>query len=960
MATKFETYRAESRYKRQPLNSSSKLKTLDQLLNEARAVKERRALEEQYRFEIANQQQAITEQEQQQEQTNQPTNQKWYDRIIPTIQESFGRLGQGFGSSIEGMSDAQLNLADTIQYNLLKAKIGFYDILGNKSKARMYDIQANAINDITSLNKPSATPDEKMFVVGTKIEEKSKTFANKYDQASYLKGIGQEVAVSVGSMLPSITLGMVSGGALGLPSLGLQAFGGSSEQALEEGATINQATAYGALSSAKEVITEKLVGGGLGKLTGYTGMLDNVLGKVVTTKFGKLAVDILGEGLEEALAEGLEPTIKGITYDKTAFKDYGDEEYWKGVGQAAIIGGLTGAIFDGANAVIRKGTNADVKDIVKEYEHLDKVEQAKTQDKSLTEEEAKEIAKMKIDLQKQLDAKLNKMSVSQRLNFIGKNADNPLVVDYANKNDGFGINKGKYTSKPLTNQQLGIQEEEVAPVEETTKPIETTETVKEELKVVETPKVVLESNPKVKEAEDFYKVVKSINPNAPKVVYDDTVGDNVNGYYNRNTNTLVINPNVEKPATAILKHEITHSLEKTNYYTKLKEYAIKYLKSKGEYDALVKEITENYSEQIKALTGQELQEYIDTEVISHFSERLFSDQESINQLVKDNRSLAKKIYEFIKGLIAKISGNTTEKAQLQKIEQMYKKALEEDSATAKKEVVKKDTVSKDKALEKEMESAFLEELEEDYKEEQTIKAELEKEVVEPKKVVKEVKKEKPPVAKAKPSSKVENFYTLLAKRERGKLNYFVEPLKNVRVLNCNVEDILYAKQEGFWTAFDRKTGLKANRGNIKTVGELIAEVNSVKDQIAKIRASESYQGEISKYNKALAERKELEAEWEKSAKELEAQEEDTTPIQPKNIDDIRYSKTKETKFQNTLLNEDGNFTIKDTSLLTLKEWEKVYKATKKAGYDIRSAEDAKIIYGKMGFILLTQVKPKNL
>ena len=54
------------------------------------------------------------------------------------------------------------------------------------------------------------------------------------------------------------------------------------------------------------------------------------------------------------------------------------------MGLSFAIGSLTAAVFEGANVVIQKGTNADIGEILTEYDNINKMNQAKAEGGILT------------------------------------------------------------------------------------------------------------------------------------------------------------------------------------------------------------------------------------------------------------------------------------------------------------------------------------------------------------------------------------------------------------------------------------------------------------------------------------------------------------------------------------------------------------------------------------------------
>ena len=169
----------------------------------------------------------------------------------------------------------------------------------------------------------------------------------------------QELAGSGARMLPGMALGAATGTASKVSSLldkapianaSLAAIFGDSaasgaREALNDGASLNQALAYGAGSGLTEVGTEKMFGGipGLNEGVAKLGSKSRILNK---------AFDVLGEGVEEAASTLVNPYLKRATYDKNA-KNATAQELWD-----SAKGGMTLAgIMQGANAVSERLAN---------------------------------------------------------------------------------------------------------------------------------------------------------------------------------------------------------------------------------------------------------------------------------------------------------------------------------------------------------------------------------------------------------------------------------------------------------------------------------------------------------------------------------------------------------------------------------------------------------------------------
>lgn len=161
-------------------------------------------------------------------------------------------------------------------------------------------------------------------------------------------------------MLPSIGAGMLTGGAgalLGAGAKGAQvasaigsmapmfnyARGLGEAQALNEGATLQQANRYGLGTGAIEAGAELLVGG----IPGLPGLVKagKLTGKIVNPTMrtaARVTGDLAGEGLEEAIAEVTDPYLQRGTYNPNAQNATAPD-----IAQAAIMGMLTAGVMKG-------------------------------------------------------------------------------------------------------------------------------------------------------------------------------------------------------------------------------------------------------------------------------------------------------------------------------------------------------------------------------------------------------------------------------------------------------------------------------------------------------------------------------------------------------------------------------------------------------------------------------------
>lgn len=206
------------------------------------------------------------------------------------------------------------------------------------------------------------------LVQGKSFQEQLNAFEDKmkYSYVNQLPEVAQDVVdgvtVSIGQMLPSIVIGVASGGAGLAPSVakgvsmatfGIGAGGTSTEEALQQGNDLNQSLAYGTLQGAKEVGTE-LIGGALfdSKVFGVLGNGTSSLGKQsVKGLIKEVGKQAFGEGAEEAIGDLFEPLIKKVTIEKDGDLKEMYSESFKNMPLDFITGAITGAIMNGGKTL---------------------------------------------------------------------------------------------------------------------------------------------------------------------------------------------------------------------------------------------------------------------------------------------------------------------------------------------------------------------------------------------------------------------------------------------------------------------------------------------------------------------------------------------------------------------------------------------------------------------------------
>lgn len=160
-----------------------------------------------------------------------------------------------------------------------------------------------------------------------------------------------EISQSVGNMLPSIALGIVTSPLVGSISMGVSAGGNSYHSALVEGANQSHALFYGVLSGLSETVLEHY----LGAIPG----LQKVMGDVEVTSIKTFAKKMLQEGIEE----GTQEYVDALLQTGILGQDFDLAETTKNAGKSAFYGSLIGGLFNAPNLAISSLTkNIEVQD----------------------------------------------------------------------------------------------------------------------------------------------------------------------------------------------------------------------------------------------------------------------------------------------------------------------------------------------------------------------------------------------------------------------------------------------------------------------------------------------------------------------------------------------------------------------------------------------------------------------
>lgn len=325
---------------------------------------------------------------------------------------------------------------------------------------------------------------------------------------SWLSNTVHQVAEGVGGMLPAIAVGAVTGGA-GLASaavFGAGAAGQSTEQALKEGASIGQATAYGTLSGGTEMLLESISPTKL--------FVPGGASKVLSGGLKGLAGTFIEEGVEEVASDLINPLLKRATYTDTIEMPSFDE-----LAQTFAVGGLTALTMGGA----AKATNV-AKYGVKGEQAVSKYNQAAEVNAELYDLEKK--GKLTQEKKTELLDTRNKLLTES----------GNLLAEISNE-----------TKKARTQQDMADFDKIATFNEKKQAVYETVDLMNKKYKT--DIKVQFVS----KDALNKFANEKST----------------VDGYIDDKTNTIYINESAADPYSVVIAHEITHTTENNQLYNDL-------------------------------------------------------------------------------------------------------------------------------------------------------------------------------------------------------------------------------------------------------------------------------------------------------------------------------------------------------------------------------------------------------
>lgn len=203
---------------------------------------------------------------------------------------------------------------------------------------------------------------------GSFVDKWKQNIDERYQPSEFQRKLGG-LNEAAGAMLPSLVAGAATGGLSAVPAIGKGASmtaqaakaagqlsrgaalstmfpsvaGASTRQAINEGAGVDNALAYGALSGALELGTEMMFAGVPG-IKG--GVVSDVIQKASKNPIVNRVADTLGEGVEEVISGIVSPYLQRMTYNEQAELASSDE-----LAESFLSGALLSTMMNAGMAV---------------------------------------------------------------------------------------------------------------------------------------------------------------------------------------------------------------------------------------------------------------------------------------------------------------------------------------------------------------------------------------------------------------------------------------------------------------------------------------------------------------------------------------------------------------------------------------------------------------------------------
>lgn len=451
---------------------------------------------------------------------------------------------------------------------------------------------------------------------------------------------GQEVFKGIGQIAGNVGANFVGGPALSYGLIGLSSAGAGTQEALKDGATLDQSLLYGAGAGLAEAGSEKIFAG-IGGVVGKGAFDDVLIGKVTKDIKNRVAKTTL-QAIGKASGEGIEEVVSGLAQaalQKGIYKQ--DEKIGKLITdqnllEQFIMGSITSLVAGGAGAVssiqsdtdLITGFNKKQDQVVKAIEN-----QGKTYSQAVKEVDT--------------DVNVNKAKYGVSIN----DYDTQTVLNPSTTPLQFQKTGNQYSDSLL---------ESLSKVYNNTAEARTT--------ALNLSKMAQESKADV-EITNTQELVK-------RGIKSDSIVDGFNS-----KGKIVLNIDSPKAITMILKHELGHDMEGTQEFTDLQNTIVNEYKASGKYDTEIAKLSNLYQEQTQDMSKEQATEYLQNEMVQNEISKVFSDQDFINRISNERPGIFKRAYAIVKKAVKSLVKGSQEASYMEELQTKFEKAYKNRSKT---------------------------------------------------------------------------------------------------------------------------------------------------------------------------------------------------------------------------------------------------------------------------------------
>lgn len=460
-----------------------------------------------------------------------------------------------------------------------------------------------------------------------------------------------ELAPSIGQQLP----GYVLPGGLGLTYFTGSSKGAYMEDAQSRGMSEKESETYSGIMALAEGLTEQL-GAGFTKGIGKRVLKGNT--KSALKLFG---LDIAENFIEEAVMEPISESTATLTGGK-------ETANWDNMSKRMINSGIDGAL----SSILMAGTSAGIGKAIQVTNKINNNQQVTTQEVS---EAVKETLQNKNVNNQELKSKILKNT-----NKIINEQQNELLKSNIS-NDNFS------RQQTILNKQQTPQNQNMLQTEQS----DINMPVKELNYIESARKYNINTNNKTVQS-----IARVTNERGLKTTYNADIFSNnsQNAIWKINTDgtgnitrEVILNPNAtdtNRTLQNIIIHELTHDMEGTKQYNELRDIILEYDQTKSGYQEARKSLEELYSK-VYDVNSNEFQTLVENETVADILGNKLGDQDFVNNLTIQNRTVGRKIYDWVIDKLNKLNskiGYKSEKLYWTDVKNKFENAFKQEYSNA--------------------------------------------------------------------------------------------------------------------------------------------------------------------------------------------------------------------------------------------------------------------------------------